>query len=482
MKIYGNKGLAIEGALVAALCGLISCTSEGEPASLPKEGQIQEGENCKVVLNIGFADGFEGETRGQAREWEDGDCVWFSLKTDNGYFPLKASYNADEGEWKATYEGSLPVGKYDSQSLFAEGDCRRSGHSLALGATTALFLDERARVEKTDRTISLTATLRPLTGRLRFQGAMQCDFTVSGIVTRSEVSLADMKFETDSSPLECRTGEDGWTEYLYGDMPSESRSLSIAYDNLFFTATFSERIMAPGKTGYIALPTREAHTGWTMTELAAPELAAVAVSEVGTSGATLSCRLLSDGNGDVSECGFCYSLSGEPTTADAKATCTLQADGRFAKSLTGLPDNTTWHVRAYARNQTGLAYSEEVVFTTIAITTPAVSAAKVTIEDRSTTAQVVAELLSAGNGEVSECGFCWSESPAPDLDSKVVHSSLPQGSQLSFSATLSNLTIGKRYYLRAYARNQKGTGYGPEVSFIGGGGKPDSGDNPSPDL
>ena len=35
-----------------------------------------------------------------------------------------------------------------------------------------------------------------------------------------------------------------------------------------------------------------------------------------------------------------------------------------------------------------------------------------------------------------------------------------------------NLTVGKRYYVRAFASNEKGTAYGQQVSFIAGGGKP----------
>ena len=63
---------------------------------------------------------------------------------------------------------------------------------------------------------------------------------------------------------------------------------------------------------------------------------------------------------------------------------------------------------------------------------------------------------------VTERGVCWSTSPNPTiLNSKTVNGS---GSG-SFSSSLTGLLPGVTYYLRAYATNSVGTGYGNEVSF-----------------
>ncbi|MCR4827293.1 MAG: fibronectin type III domain-containing protein, partial [Bacteroidales bacterium] len=67
-----------------------------------------------------------------------------------------------------------------------------------------------------------------------------------------------------------------------------------------------------------------------------------------------------------------------------------------------------------------------------------------------------------GGSTVTERGVCWSTSPNPTLeDAHTVN-----GNGLGeFVSNLTNLSLGVTYYIRAYATNGAGTGYGEEVSF-----------------
>ena len=67
-----------------------------------------------------------------------------------------------------------------------------------------------------------------------------------------------------------------------------------------------------------------------------------------------------------------------------------------------------------------------------------------------------------GGLTVTERGVCWSTSPNPTLeDAHTVN-----GNGLGeFVSNLTNLSLGVTYYIRAYATNGAGTGYGEEVSF-----------------
>lgn len=67
-----------------------------------------------------------------------------------------------------------------------------------------------------------------------------------------------------------------------------------------------------------------------------------------------------------------------------------------------------------------------------------------------------------GNVPVTARGVCWSESPYPT----VANSHTSDGSGIgSFSSTLTGLTTGVTYYVRAYATNSEGTSYGSTYSF-----------------
>ncbi len=71
----------------------------------------------------------------------------------------------------------------------------------------------------------------------------------------------------------------------------------------------------------------------------------------------------SDDNAHVSSRGVCWSTSPNPTKAD-NMTIDGNGLGRFTSSITGLTDNTTYYVRAYATNSIGTVYGEQKSFTT----------------------------------------------------------------------------------------------------------------------
>jgi hypothetical protein len=79
-----------------------------------------------------------------------------------------------------------------------------------------------------------------------------------------------------------------------------------------------------------------------------------------------------------------------------------------------------------------------------------------------TTATSGGTITSDGNESISAYGVCWSTGQEPTIsDSKSIDGT---GSG-SFISTISGLSPGTTYFLRAYATNSTGTGYGNIVSF-----------------
>ena len=194
-------------------------------------------------------------------------------------------------------------------------------------------------------------------------------------------------------------------------------------------------------------------------EIVLPTISNTQVSEIGVSKATLSSAVTDNGKGKITDAGFCYSLNSNPTTADNKVSCGA-ATGTFGKTITGLQQNTTYHVRAYAMNEAGTAYSTDVTFTTLEVTEPVLSS--VTISNISnTSAQLDAKVTSTGNGTLTDAGFVYSTSHYPTTsDNK-----LSCGKTTTLSSKASGLTSETTYYVRAYATNEKGTSYSSEKEF-----------------
>src|SRR5450759_2709884 len=79
-----------------------------------------------------------------------------------------------------------------------------------------------------------------------------------------------------------------------------------------------------------------------------------------------------------------------------------------------------------------------------------------------TTAISGGNITSDGGATITARGVCWNTSTGPTVaNSKTTDGSGPG----SFASSLTGLTAGATYYIRAYATNSAGTAYGNEVSF-----------------
>ena len=65
----------------------------------------------------------------------------------------------------------------------------------------------------------------------------------------------------------------------------------------------------------------------------------------------------------ITERGICYATHTEPTMAD-NITKAGKGTGTFSITITGLTEQTTYYLRAYAINAAGTAYGDEIVYTT----------------------------------------------------------------------------------------------------------------------
>ena len=177
-----------------------------------------------------------------------------------------------------------------------------------------------------------------------------------------------------------------------------------------------------------------------------------------TSGGTVS----DDGGAIVTARGVCWSINSNPTISDFFTTDDGDI-GSFVSYLTGLSENTTYYVRAYATNSVGTAYGNELTFTTAqTITIPILSTQSVT-EITQNSATSGGNVTDDGGAAVIARGVCWSTSQNPTINDNNTVDGSGIGTFISYLTGLSENTT---YYVRAYATNSVGTSYGNQISFI----------------
>jgi len=95
-----------------------------------------------------------------------------------------------------------------------------------------------------------------------------------------------------------------------------------------------------------------------------PVLSTATISEVGETSALCGGHISSDGGKEITSRGICWSTRSTPSLGDSK-TVDGSGAGSFVSSLSGLKSATKYYVRAYAINENGSAYGEEIAFTTL---------------------------------------------------------------------------------------------------------------------
>lgn len=193
----------------------------------------------------------------------------------------------------------------------------------------------------------------------------------------------------------------------------------------------------------------------------------------------VKCKVTSDGGAEITERGICWNTTGEPGINDHKVKYAENGVGEYVCVLDNLEPNTQYFVRAYAKNDTGVGLGNIIDFTTgNGPGLPDVITLEVS-EVTTTSAKCGGEVLSDGGSPVIRRGVCWSTEQQPTIENDTTVNDSGLG---VFASILANLTPNTTYYVRAYATNSTGTGYGNEVSFTTVDGLPKVKTNPVTDI
>ena len=231
---------------------------------------------------------------------------------------------------------------------------------------------------------------------------------------------------------------------------------STTMGGLIFGTTYYVRAYAKNSQG----------TGYSDTQvfstvsIVAPWVETVVISNVSESGATLSAAITSTNNGTIKEKGFCWSTT--PNVDNATKKIITGTNTAMTHTLSGLEDGTLYYVWAYAANEAGTGYSYINQFTTtkLSVPTTVVSAINsITVNS----AYVSASVQETGNAAITERGFYWSSKTNTPNETNNEGAAVMASD--AFNTTMTGLSYGTTYYVRAYAKNSVGIGMSEVTSF-----------------
>ena len=169
---------------------------------------------------------------------------------------------------------------------------------------------------------------------------------------------------------------DGGEEILkkgvcWNTTPSPTIESSITNDGNGSTAYVSNLVdLTAGTTYYVrAYATNSVGTAYgnevsfSTGEVTGAVLSTTEVTTVTSTSAIAGGNITDAGGGTISARGICWSTSPNPTIAGSKIPSGT-GPGIFTGTLTGLTDGTTYYYRAYATNDSGTTYGQELHFIT----------------------------------------------------------------------------------------------------------------------
>ena len=196
-----------------------------------------------------------------------------------------------------------------------------------------------------------------------------------------------------------------------------------------------------------------------------PEINTAVISDIKTSTAVSGGTVINNGGDPVLNRGVCWSTKATPTIECEK---TIQEGniGWFLSKIISLSPNTKYFVRAYATNNAGTGYGNELTFTTNPISVPTLTTSANTLSDGSP--MFTGEVTDDGGSQVTDRRLCWCSSlETPTVNN--IHTHNGNGTGI-FTHNTSKLSLDSSYHVRSYATNATGTGYGNAVLWSLSGG------------
>jgi FlaG/FlaF family flagellin (archaellin) len=185
-------------------------------------------------------------------------------------------------------------------------------------------------------------------------------------------------------------------------------------------------------------------------------------TDISLKSATLQGEIIDEGYSSVSVRGFVYSNREQnPSLNDLKVEMG-PGKGLYTVVLDNLLINTKYYYKAFATNLKGTSYGEPRSFTTSDYALSSLTT-DVPKSIGYTTVNLGGVVTNDGGGNVTERGFVVGENPTPTiLDLKF---SALTGGLGAYSLYITTLRESTKYYVRAYAVNEKGVSYANTHNF-----------------
>lgn len=214
---------------------------------------------------------YDAPTRAASSSWEDDSQVFLQFSVGDAFVEGSAVYDAETDKWGVEYYKPITSGQeLRCHAYYFENPVQVGGADIILNERTAVYRDTTATYFYDGETITINAHLKPLTGRVRFEGDAGAECNFAGCHRYTNYSLTTNTLTSSPKEFKDYLPESGKSEYYYVFFDEESPREIRFYDrtnNARFLKKCSPGVLAQGKSGYMSVPTVDSHVDWGYNEL-----------------------------------------------------------------------------------------------------------------------------------------------------------------------------------------------------------------------
>jgi len=203
--------------------------------------------------------------------------------------------------------------------------------------------------------------------------------------------------------------------------------------------------------------------------IVAPQIIAEKIDGVRNQEVTVHYEVTFDGGDTLVKHGVCWSTTGTPDLTNQIFHPNTGA-GKTQLTVNGLTKNTTYYFRAFAINSADTSFSEVLSATTTNLTGSIPTLTTTNIANViSNGCNTGGESINSNGLNIDAKGVCWSLSPNPTTSNNKTNNGTGTN---NFSSSITGCSPNTLYYVRSYATNALGTGYGNQLTFTTSGNPP----------
>lgn len=207
-------------------------------------------------------------TRANNTSWKNGDKIYLTFYKESDIIPripAVATYDSSSG-WYITlapYFGDIaPNTQGKCEAYYFTNTNATDRAIIPLNSYSEIYEDLNAEYSNMNGELIVKTTMTPKTGRIRFTGTAGDIVHITGMSIYTSFDHNTNEFSSTNAPTTLTVTKDGTTPYIYGYFPDQDKYIGIVGTNFAFTRQCTDKILAKGESGYMAIPSNSSHKNW----------------------------------------------------------------------------------------------------------------------------------------------------------------------------------------------------------------------------